>query len=65
MYKVVANLCNWHCSIKVELVTMCLELLLTAEAIGASPVLPAYRLVWYCDVTIRKWGFPNSESLRD
>ena len=46
--------CNWHCSVKVELVQ---GSYLTAEAVGASAVLPTFFLVWYHNVIIRKWGF--------
>ena len=45
---------------KIQLATMCLELYLIVESVGASPVFPAFFLV--CCHDVRKWDFPNSES---
>ena len=46
---------------KIQLATMCLELYLIVESVGASPVFPAFFLVCCHDVMVRKWDFPNSE----
>ena len=48
MYTVAANSCNWHCSRLSQL--LCVQgSYLTVEAVGASPVLPAFFMV-------RKWA---------